>query len=97
MPLYNECVSLGLKLEIISSLCSRVSYIFYLLHQGLDDLEGDDSPYNGSHTHGDFGRQETVRSPSQLPPLQEEPSSPSYEGSKLDFVYFKQSRYVLQS
>jgi hypothetical protein len=48
-------------------------------NEGLDDLEGDDSLYNGSHTHGDFGRQETVRSPSQLPPLQEEPSSPSYE------------------
>lgn len=51
-------------------------------NEGLDDLEGDDSLYNGSHTHGDFGRQETVRSPSQLPPLQEEPSSPSFEGNK---------------
>lgn len=65
-------------------------------NEGLDDLEGDDSLYNGSHTHGDFGRQDAVRSPSQLPPLQEEPSSPSFEGGKLAFVYFKQSRNLLQ-
>ncbi|XP_024374953.1 uncharacterized protein [Physcomitrium patens] len=53
-------------------------------NEGLEDLETDDLPYNGTDTRGDpsVGRPDVVRSTSpQLPSLPEGPNSPIFEDS----------------